>query len=444
MASEMMVQDRLPPHCIEAEESVLGSILIDSTCLANVRAIVTPGDFLRDKNKWVFEAMEALEEGIDQVTVANQLERMGYLEDIGGPAYLSHLVANTPTSVHAKYYAKVVAERAYERKVIETADKIAAMAYEAKGDSMDLYVKAQEMLAKLEPHDKTEIVGPQQHAELMLNMLCRRHNKELDCVPFGYRDLDDLISGMYGGDFTIVGARPEVGKSQLLLEIALHNAKLGRPVLYVSVEMSLDQIMEREVCMGAGIDMRRLRKGQLSDNLSDNEWGQAQAVVAEASTMPLHFLAGRLNVASIAQKARFLKQASRLSLVAVDYIQLLGDRYDKRAGDTLRERIGYISGMLKNIARDCDVPVIAASQFSRAVEAREGHRPMLADLKESGDLEQDADVVLLLHRPELYEPDKDKGILEMKIAKHRQLGVDGVVKLVWVHKEHRYRDMMRK
>jgi replicative DNA helicase len=432
--------DKLPPHCIEAEEAVLGSILIDPERLNDVRAIIGSEDFFRDRNQWIFEAMLNLDGGVDQITVTKELERIGKLDAIGGAAYLSHLVSITPTSLHARHYAEVVKRESFRRDIISTAGQIAALGYEGDGDSMGLFLRAQDTLSKLEPQGREEIIKPKEHAELMLAMLCQRREKRFDGISFGYKDLDDFIGGMYGGDFVIVGARPSVGKSQLLLEIALHNAKFGEGVLFASAEMSITQLTEREVVMGTGIDIRRLRKGALSEF----EWDKAQEVVAEVSDIPLYFLAGKLSVGSIMQKAKVLKQTKGLDLVLVDYIQLLKDRADKRCGDNLRERIGYISNSLKNAAHDLEIPVIAASQFSRGVETREGHRPMLSDLKESGDLEQDADVVLLLHRPELYDPDKDKGILEIGIAKTRQLGLQGVVKLVWVEKEHKYRDITRR
>ena len=439
----MTSQDKLPPHSNEAEEAVLGSIIIDADSFNEVRLIIQASDFYRDQNKWVFEAMESLMERgerIDQLTLSYELERRGKLEDIGGVAYLPHLVGVTPTSVHAQHYAKIVAKESFRRKVITTAGQIAAIAYEGDGDAISLFASAQGTLAKLEPQGKEEIVNPKQHAELMLDMLSRRREQRFDSVSFGYRGLDAFIGGMYGGDFVIVGARPSVGKSQLLLEIALHNAKFGRSVLFASAEMSLTQLTEREVVMGAGIDMRRLRRGELNES----EWDTAQAIVAEAADFPLYFLAGSLSAVNIIQKARMLKQTRGLNLLIVDYIQLLRDRAEKRAGDTLRERIGFISNMLKNGARELDISIVAASQFSRGVEARPDHKPMLSDLKESGDLEQDADVVLLLHRPELYDPNKDKGILMIGIAKIRQLGLHGIVQLIWVEKEHRYRDMMEK
>lgn len=432
MASEMMV-----PQSPEAEVAVLGSILIDSEALDLVAPIVKSEDFLDERNRTIFRVMKDIGEGVDQLTLAAELQRRGKVDEAGGLAYLSRLVGDTPTSVNAEHYARIVAHTSYQRRLIEVAGKLAQIGYKGGTAPAALYGEAQGILSKMAPDDAGGVVGPDEHAEAMLAMLCKRRDRESEGVPFGYRELDNLSGQMWPGDLVLVGARPSVGKSQFLLEVALHNANLGRSVLFASAEMSLDQLMERELCMEAGLDMRRLRRGELSDN----EWGQAQAVVAKVADMPLHFLSGKLTVSCIAQKANYLKNGKGLGLVVVDYVQLLHDRRDSGAGDTLRERVGFISGSLKAIATDCQVPVIAASQFNRAVEARDGHLPMLADLKESGDLEQDADMILLLHRPELYEQKPDNaGVLMTKVGKNRQTGVTGVVKLAWSARKHRYVD----
>lgn len=427
------MEERILPHNEEAEQVVLGSILINPHCIGDVNALLAPGAFYIERNNIIYQAMLRLEAAIDEITLAHELNRMGKLEAIGGAAYLSHLVAVTPTSIHAVHYAKIVSGLASYRQLITAGSRIASIGYECKEDA---FAQAKELLAKVEPEQKQKVVEPKEHADLMVNMIASRRDKKFNSVPFGYQDLDKFLGGMYGGDFVIVGARPRVGKSQLLLEIAVHNAKRGHCVLFASAEMSLAQLMEREIVMATGIDIHRLRSGELSDD----EWEETHAVVGEAADIPLYFLCGKLTVANLAHTAQILKDKKGLRLVLVDYVQLLKDRSNKSAGDTLRERIGYISSGLKSLAMDLDIPVISASQFSRAVESREHHIPALSDLKESGDLEQDADVVLLLHRPELYEAGKSKGILEIGIAKTRQLGKQGVVKLIWVERQHRYGD----
>ena len=271
----------------------------------------------------------------------------------------------------------------------------------------------------------------------MLTTLASRKEQKYNSLPYGYAGLDKILGGMYSGEFIIIGARPSVGKSQLMLEIALNTAKHGHTVLFASAEMSMEQLNDRELSMKTGISMQRIRQGRLSDM----EWGKVQGIVAEIADTPIYFIPARLRADNIVNRAKSLKQMKGLSLVVVDYIQLLSDKTDRKVNDNLRERIGYVSNVMKNMAVELSISVIAASQLNREVEMRQEHRPMLSDLKESGDLEQDADVVLLLHRPELYDANKDKGILEIGIAKTRQLGMQGIVKLVWLEKEHRYVDM---
>jgi len=293
----------------------------------------------------------------------------------------------------------------------------------------------------LNPPGKHTIIKPQDHAEQMLSMITERRDKIYDSIPYGYIDLDRILGGLYPGDLVIVGARPSVGKSQLLLEIAHNAARANNSTLFAAVEMSLKQVTEREVSMGTGLSIGQIRKGIINEM----EWGKVQNVVADVSEMPLHFLCGKCSIATIKQRATILKQTTRLKLVIVDYLQLLKDKNDRAVGKDLRERVGYISGELKNLALYLDVCVMVASQFSRDVEYRSDHRPRLSDLRESGDLEQDADVVLLLHRPELFNDSKpeDKGKLEIGIAKVRQGGNSGQsAQLVWKADEFRYRDSL--
>jgi len=225
------------------------------------------------------------------------------------------------------------------------------------------------------------------------------------------------------------------------LEIALHNAYRDIPGLVCSVEMSLRQIMERELGIQAHLDVLTLRRGELTES----EWGKAQEVVQQVSGMPLYFVPAKLSVSSIMQKARLLQKTHGLSYLMVDYIQLLADKADRKAGDSMAERVGYISSQLKNIARELEIPVLAACQLNRMVETRDGHRPVLSDLRASGDLEQDADVVLLLYRNMYKLPKEDPRVMEIGIGKSRQTGSQGkVAKLIWVEKEHRYQNMEAK
>lgn len=431
-----MESERLAPHNIEAEEAVLGSCLVDPDALLEVAAIITPGDFYREKNQWVFEAMVKLGAGLDQITVGDELQKKGRLEDIGGLAYLSHLVLVLPTSVHARHYASVVVHLSFCRKVIIAGAQIAAVAYEAMGDSVELFAKAQDILSTLEPRDSNEIVFPGEHAGRMLDMVTKAREYRSDGLNFGYRDLDRFVGALYPGNLVIIGARPGMGKSQMLQEIALHNAGTGKRVLVASREISLEEFDERYIQMETGVGIEKLREGCLNEV----EWGLIQELVDQVNGTPLIFLEGSFGVDSIAQKAKLLRKTQGLDLLLVDYIQLLKERTEKKAGDNLRERIGYISNSLKSIARELEIPVIAVSQLNRNVEGRENKRPTLADLKESGDLEQDADVVLLLHRPEVYDSKAEPGVMHVGVAKHRQLGKIGRIRLSWRPEYHRYGD----
>ncbi len=422
--------DKQPPHNTDAEFAVIGSILIDADCLSELD--LQPDDFHDDRARWTFEAMLKLGEASNQITVAQELARAGHLEGVGGVAFLSQVVGVVPTSIHAAYYANIVRECAYRRRLITAAGQIAAQAYEGNGDSAALQTKAVETLTRLAPQERNDIVEPEEHAKRMLEMVSGRRQGKQKSLKFGYVDLDRFVGGMTGGNLVIVGARPGVGKSQWMQEVALYNCH--KAVLIASAEMSLAEYDERDIAMSTGISVERQRSGQLTGE----EWDSIQQLVADVSGRRLYFLEGKVSTDSIARKARLLHETKGLDLIVVDYLQLLRDSVERKAGDSIRERVGYISNNLKSLARELDIPVLAASQLNRNVEGRENKRPTMADLKESGSIEQDADIVLLLHRPDLYDAGKEKGILYVGIAKIRQIGKTGVVKLCWNEKNHRY------
>ncbi len=840
--------DKQAPHSQDAEFATIGSILIDSEVLSEID--LQPDDFHDDRARWTYEAMLKLGEASNQITVAQELARAGHLEGVGGVAFLSQVVSVVPTSIHAAYYADIVRQCAYRRKLIQAAGQIAATAYEGNGDSTALHTRAAEAIAKLSPHEHDDIVNPEDHAKRMLEMVSNRRQGQVKSLKFGYVDLDRFVGGMTGGNLVIVGARPGVGKcigagtlicdsqtgelipvenwthersclalssayklrssrpigisrngiqecfeittgtgrriiltihhplltgkgwqplsqlaigdmiavprnlpifgnqtwgkakvkllayllaegniikagdirftnadsvlvgdfqnslkdvfpdcetvyadryeyrivkktrrthianpvgqwlkslnclhrskekvipnevfslreeevrtflgiffscdggwakkdhsgieiclasenlisqiqhlllrfgiisqkhfkpslcngrrfnawrlaitggnvtkfatvigfygnkaktfqprlkstnpnldliplevwdilksecenngvslwdidrrrigkpyqrkginphfkkrhltrqrlaqyaqlldsnllrqlsdsdvfwdrivsiqtvglrptfdlslqhdhnfvagdfivhnSQWMQEVALYNCH--KAVLIASAEMSLAEYDERDIAMSTGISVERQRAGQLTGE----EWDAIQQLVAEVSGRKLYFLEGKVSTDSISRKARLLYDTVGLDLIVVDYLQLLRDSVERKAGDSIRERVGYISNNLKSLARELDIPVLAASQLNRNVEGRENKRPTMADLKESGSIEQDADIVLLLHRPDLYDASKEKGILYVGIAKIRQIGKTGVVKLVWNEAQHRYCDL---
>jgi replicative DNA helicase len=408
----------------EAERAVLASILIDPDCFLEVRGIISAADFFDDVNAGIFRAMETLGDGIDQLTISARAT--------APPGYLSGIITECPTSAHAAYYAQAVADAAYRRRVIEVTGKLAQLAYEHKGGQQDLYSKVYDLLAKVQPREKSDLVGPMEHADL-LSKHANRDRKAESMVSFGYGNLDVWTGGMHPGNLVIIGARPGSGKSQLEQEIATFNADRGKVVLVASAEMSLEEWDERQIAMECGVSIAVQRKRLPTPK----EEVRIQDLVARTAKRPLYFLKGHLTMANIEAQAYRLKETERLDLVLVDYVQLLSDTV---SGDSIREKVGLISRSLKRLARDCECPCVVASQLNRNVEARADKRPILADLKETGDLEQDADLVLLLHRPEMFEPGKEAGVCRVYIAKQRQGGKVGKVDLRWNAKASRYYD----
>lgn len=434
------------PHSIEAERSVLGALLLEPTLLDTISVALWPDAFYAEAHQAIYDAMLVVPvDGLDQVTVAAKLEERQQLPLIGGSGYLSHLIADCPTSVLAGHWVSILNSLAYRRKMIEVAGELGQLGYQGVPDldrlvtPADLYTEAMKLSAKLESKvTSKQAVGSWDYAEGMVTLANRAANNEMRLLPYGYLVLDNMLGGMSGTELIVIGARPRVGKTQIMLEILFNSVKRNVPVLFCSAEMSLNQIRERHLLMETSLTLLALRRGQITQA----QWQMIIDASGQASTWPMYFLVGPMTVGQIRAEARRLSRTPQgLGLVIVDYIQLLQDKYDRNVGDNLRERVGYISGNLKLLAAELDIPVIAASQFSRGVEGRADHRPLLSDLKESGEIEADADVVFLLHRNELYE-NTDKGRLDICIAKTRQHGISGeTVVLQWSPDLHCYLDL---
>jgi len=422
------MDDRTPPHSEDAEQAVLGSCLIDPSAIGDIGPILAASDFHSDKNRAVYEAMLALAEqkvAIDQVVLGQELTRRGF----GELSFLSHLVATTPTSVHARYYAGVVAKLAYSRRVIQAGGKLAALGYEAEPDTDVLYGKCLKIMQALEPQTIDQLVEPKEQAERMMTMLTDRREQRVTPLSFGFKDMDRVTGGMQPGNLVIVGARPGVGKSQLLQEVVRHVVAIEKSVLIVSLEMTIEEWAEREIAMATGISVAGQRN---PDSLTDDQWGQIQDVAAEIAGQKRCFLEGKMNFSTILQQAHSLHRIKGLDMVVFDYVQLAADGAGKGGGDTIREKVGYISRGLKNLARELKIVVLAASQLNRDVEGRMDKRPGMSDLKESGDLEQDADIILLLHQPAMYDKKAQANLVECYIPKVRQrVSKEKVVKLAW-------------
>lgn len=421
-----------------AERALIACLLLDNDSRYEL-TILHPEDFFFEANRWAFEAAMALDH-IDQVTLATELARRHHLQDVGGVAYLSQVVAEIPVAFHAGYYAQIVKDAAVARRVIAAAGEIAAMAYAGKGTTEDMLAKALAKIQGLTREASSNLVGPQEYAKRTLDHIGDRAREGNAYLGTGWSSLDNLIGGLRPGNFVVIGARPGVGKSQLLQQIVRHHYQGEKAILVASAEMLPEEYGIRNVAMEQHMDIKRL----VSGSLTDAEFGQLQPAIAAMSESRQYMLEGRIGVHEIARHARALADEHGLAFVVVDYLQLLADRHAAYAGDNLRERIGYISGQLKQLALELRVPVLAASQLRREVEVRLDKLPTMADLKESGDIEQDADVIILLHRPELSQPGQRVGEMVVMVAKCRQLGQIGTVKLRWQPKSRMYYEEERR
>ncbi len=438
-----MNDDRMPPYDLDAEEAVLGSLLIDSEAILKIIDQLGYHDFYRDKNQWVYEASHALyerNEAINQITVAHELGRRDRLEAIGGSAYLSNLVYNVPTSVHVEYYAGIVRRLSVMRSLIDTAEKISNIAYDSPPDADDALDRAEGLLFRLRNGGRS---GGFVHLRDVLddyfeetNLAQSREESEgyLPHIDTGFTLLDKKLGGFHRSNMIILAARPSMGKTSLAVNIARNAAiEHGAKIALFSLEMSKLELAYRLLSSESGVNNQFLRQDQMSDNQRDRVM-RAMSTLSEA---PIYIDdSAFLRDTDMKSKARRLKNEEGIDLIIIDYIQLL--RSARRIDNRVQE-MTYISQSLKELARDIDVPVLALSQLSRAVEQREKHRPMLSDLRESGSIEQDADVVLFIYRDDAYYREDDwlkmnpdlpypEGEADIIVAKHRN-GPTGEIKL---------------
>ena len=438
--------EKLLPHDIEAEEAVIGSLLIDSDSFLQVSHLIKPEDFYREKNRLCFAAGSDLfqrSEAIDQVTLARELQRNNRLEDVGGMAYLSHLVSVTPTSTHAEYYARSVAHTAIMRRLIRAGNDITALGYaDAAGDVETTLRRAEDTLFQVRDRQVRDgFVSLRQIYDQFLEERAGLAEPEPENaaapVLTGFGDLDQLLGGMQRSDMLILGARPGMGKSALAVNIAVHAARHGAVVGIFSLEMSREQLGLRILSADAAVDAHRLRLGLLSES----EEQRVNDSIGELSDLPLYIDDTPFqSVIEMRGKARRLALApAGLNLLVVDYLQLIQGGGSSRRSENRVQEISDISRALKGIARDLQIPAITCSQLSRVVEGRPGHRPQLSDLRDSGSIEQDADVVAFIHREDTYYTEEDwqrqfpdreypRDIAEIIVAKHRH-GPTGSVKL---------------
>jgi replicative DNA helicase len=433
--------ERLPPQNIEAEEAVLGALLIDPDAIIRLATILRPEDFYREKHGWIYDAILDLHERrepVDFLTVCDELERQRRLDEMGGPAFITSLINAVPTSIHAEHYARIVERTATRRRLIDAAGQIAALAYQEADDVEEVVDHAEQILFGVsERRISRELVPIKQVLSEYYDRIeyLTRHRGEMIGIPSGFSDIDRLLGGMQRSDMIILAARPSVGKTSLALSIA-HNAakKHGQRVAFFSLEMASEQVVQRLISAETGIDSQRLRRG----DIADDEWSRFMKAAGDLAET--HFFIDDTPSASALElrtKARRLHAEVGIDLMVVDYLQLM--RGDYRSENRVQE-ISGISRGLKALARELNVPVLALSQLSRGVESRSDKRPILSDLRESGALEQDADVVIFIYRDEMHNENTErKNIADIIVAKHRN-GPTGTVSLYFKKELAQFRE----
>jgi len=436
--------DRLPPQNLEAERSVLGSILLDNEVLHDVVTFLRVQDFYRDAHQVIYAAIRDMydrSKGIDVVTLSAELDQRGQLKDVGGDDTLEQIVTSVPHAANAKYYAELVKEKSVNRQLIENATEIIRDGYSNQFTADELLESAERKIFNIgEDQIRGEILELKEVVKEAMDQIAARADTgghAVTGVASGLVDLDDITGGFHPGQLIVLAARPSMGKTAMALNICDHAAiNLKIPVLFTSLEMVYLEIGERLLCSRSRIDGDKIRRGI---GLGMREMQQLTRAYRELSNDGKIFIddTPARNMMQISASARRFKRRNEIGLIIVDYIQLI-DSEESR--DSRQEQIAKISRRLKTLARDLKLPVIALSQLNRAVENREDKRPRMADLRESGAIEQDADIVLLLHRPEYYDANDQPGIAELIIAKNRN-GATNTVKLTFLKNLTRFENL---
>lgn len=421
--------DKTIPQNIEAEEAVLGALLIDAEAIFRVLSFLRVEHFYLQKHRWIYEAILGLHEQrepVDFLTLTAALERQEQLQAIGGSAYILQLISAVPSAINIESYAHMVEQASVRRRLLEVASEIAKLAYDEEkgiGEVVDqseraLFAVSQQRIARdLRPVQ--EVVGT--YRDYLYNLYA--HRGELMGVTSGFRDLDRLLGGFQRSDLIVLAARPGVGKTSLLLTMALKAAEKGKLVAIFSLEMSAEQLVQRMISSLSRVDAQRLRIG----NLQDEDLPKIEDAIGHLADLPIYIDdTPALTPLQLRTKCRRLHSEHGLDMAYVDYLQLM--TADTRTENRVQE-VSYLSRMLKALARELDTPILTASQLSRAVEQRQDRRPVLSDLRESGSIEQDADVVMFIYRDDMYHPETQQlNIAEIMVAKHRS-GPLGTVQL---------------
>ncbi|EGD47750.1 replicative DNA helicase [Ruminiclostridium papyrosolvens DSM 2782] len=425
---------RIPPQSLEAEQSVLGSMLIDKEVVPVVMEILKPEDFYRPDHKEIYDVIIELfdrAQPIDLITVSERLKLHGKLELVGGLEYLTNIATEVPTTANVKHYAKIVEEKALLRKLIKASTDIVDLGYNASEEVSYILDKAEQNIFDILQKRSSQGFVPIKDVLVdTFNKLEELYNNSgnITGIPTGFADLDFKTSGLHNSDLILIAARPAMGKTAFALNLAQNAAVHSNvPVAVFSLEMSREQLVNRMLCSEAMVDSNRMKTGKLEDN----DWQKVAKALGPLSEAPI-FIDDTpgVSITEIRAKCRRLKLEHNLGLVIIDYLQLMQGSRSK--SENRQQEISEISRSLKILAKEINVPVITLSQLSRAPEARTDHRPILSDLRESGAIEQDADIVMFLYRDDYYNPETEKkNIAELILAKHRN-GSTGTVELVWL------------
>lgn len=446
MADKSVPTGKVPPQNVDAEMSLIGAILIDEEVLADVTEHVKPHDFYDKRHAIIYDAIMRLFEKnkpVDLLTLTDELKRKGGLDEIGGSAYLTELTNYVPTAAHAESYAEIVAQKAVRRRLIKASAEISELGFDEQTTTQELLQQAEaELFAVSDQSLKQDLISLESILTDSFDRLEELHRNKgaLRGVRTGYRDLDNMTAGLQRSDLIILAARPAMGKTTLVTNLAYNVATIAKqPVLFFSLEMSKEQLVDRMLADASGVDSWNIRTG----NLSDDDFSKLSEAMGEMAEAPIYIDdTPGVSVLEMRTKARRAAHEQPLGLIIIDYLQLMqgSGRHD---GNRVQE-VSEISRGLKLLARELNVPVIALSQLSRTVESRSPQIPQLADLRESGSIEQDADIVMFIYREAYYNPDTEReNITDLIIAKHRN-GPVGKVELYFHPERLRFMSLDRK
>jgi len=437
------VQDRIPPHNIEAEQAVLGAIFLEPDSFSIASEVLLPEDFYRASHQRIYKAMfDLFEQGepIDIVTVTTVLKNAQTLDEVGGVSYLSELADSVPTAANIAYYRNIVEEKALLRRLIRTATDIVTFSFENEGEVDDVLNEAERNI--LEVSSRGSVADFKSIGDVLVDVYSNieeltKSEGEVTGLPTGYRDLDRITSGFQNNDLIIIAARPSMGKTAFALNIAQNVAtKTEKNVAIFSLEMGADQLVSRMLCAEGNIDSQRLRTGRLEDK----DWERLAMAMGSLSNAGIFIDdSPGIRVSEIRSKCRRLKQEHGLDMIIIDYLQLI--QGSPGSGENRQQEVSEISRSLKGLARELNLPLIALSQLSRGVEQRQDKRPMMSDLRESGSIEQDADIVGFLYRDDYYnEESENDSRIEIIISKQRN-GPTGTVELAFVKEYNKFVDL---